>query len=294
MDTSSQLPLPLNDAGLCDNSSEDHQTVIGHSSVEYMQAKSILTQPAGFMNAYDFTLNPYNGCSFGCTYCYAAFFARTTDQQATWGKWVQVKTNALALLQKWRRKPLTHQTVYLSSVTDPYQPIERKLCLTRSLLEELLIYHQPRLVIQTRSPLVTRDIDLLRQFQQVQVNMTITTDDDEVRKVFEPFCPANRVRLQAIQEIHAMGIPACITLTPLLPVADPHAFAQNLLATGIHRFVVQPFHANRGRFVAGTRDAARRLCAVRRWDAAAYARVLDILKQYIPQIGEGKAGFAPE
>ena len=104
-----------------------------------------------------------------------------------------VKENALALLERKRRSTLLGKTIYMSSVTDPYQPIEKRLGLTRELLRILAERYQPRLVIQTRSPLVTRDVDLLRRFEHVQVNMTITTDSEEVRRAFEPTCPNNRV-----------------------------------------------------------------------------------------------------
>ena len=165
---------------------DDKPTSVGKSEVTYKNAASILTAAKGFMGTYDYTLNPYSGCSFGCTYCYAAFFSRTEEQRKNWGYWVQVKENALQLLVKFRTKSLRDKTIYMSSVTDPYQPIERELNLTRGLLKELIDFHQPRLVIQTRSPLVTRDIDLFKQFNVIQVNMTITTDSEKVRKVFEP------------------------------------------------------------------------------------------------------------
>jgi len=269
------------------------RTQLGHSSIHYKNAASILSPATGFMDSYDFTLNPYSGCSFGCTYCYAAFFARDNAEREQWGYWVNVKENALQLLQKLRKKPLLNKAIYMSSVTDPYQPIEKELELTRSLLRELATYHQVRLVVQTRSPLVTRDIDLFQRFSAVQVNMTITTDSERVRKVFEPLCPGNKVRLQAIRQVHEAGIPACITMTPLLPVEDAHAFAQGLLATGITRFIIQPFHTERGKFTAGTREEAVRLTQELDWTSDRYLEVLEIMKEYIPQIGEGKQGFSP-
>ncbi|MEZ4617264.1 MAG: radical SAM protein [Caldilineaceae bacterium] len=136
------------------------------------------------MANYDYTLNPYSGCIFGCTYCYAAFFARERGAQENWGKWLNIKENALELLKVKRKRPLIGKTIYMSSVTDPYQPVEKKLELTRQLLEELLRFHRIKLVIQTRSPLVTRDIDLLQRFESVQVNMTVTTDSETVRRTF--------------------------------------------------------------------------------------------------------------
>jgi DNA repair photolyase len=269
------------------------RTTLGRASITYVDAAGILTQPSGFMSEYDFTLNPYSGCSFGCTYCYAAFFVRDEAEQARWGQWVRVKQNALELLRRRRGRPLSGKTIYMSSVTDPYQPIERELELTRGILEELATYHQPRLVIQTRSPLVTRDLDLLGQFEAVQVNMTITTDDERVRKVFEPMCSAIQARLDAIAAVRAAGIPACITMTPLLPVADAEAFALRLLATGVERYIVQPFHPEKGRFVAGTREEALRLCRERGWGLAAYEQALAVIARHIPQLGVGKDGFAP-
>jgi len=106
------------------------------------------------------------------------------------------------------RKPpgsLDGKLIYMSSVTDPYQPVESRLRLTRSLLEILAERHSPKLVVQTRSPLAVSDSNLFRRIVErggrVQVNMTITTDDDDVRKVFEPQCPSNNARLKAIKSL---------------------------------------------------------------------------------------------
>lgn len=83
---------------------DDKRAFIGQSEVIYKAAASILTEAKGFMESYDYTLNPYSGCSFGCTYCYAAFFSRTEEQRKNWGYWVRVKENALQLLIKFRKK----------------------------------------------------------------------------------------------------------------------------------------------------------------------------------------------
>lgn len=264
---------------------------LGLAVIEYREAAGILTKPKGFMARYDFTINPYSGCSFGCAYCYAASFAPDTHSAESWGSWVVVKENALDLLKRSRRD-LRDKSVYVSSVTDPYQPIEKRLELTRDILKEL-VRHQPRLVIQTRSPLVTRDIDLLKQFRVAQVNMTVTTDSEEVRRAFEPGCPGNHQRLDAIAEVTNAGIQTCITMTPLLPVVDAEQFASALVATGVKRFIVQPFHAKKGQFAASTKETADPLIARYNWSGAGYEAVRDVLRRRLPELGEGKEGFAP-
>ncbi|OYQ50945.1 SPL family radical SAM protein [Flavobacterium aurantiibacter] len=266
---------------------------IGQADIQYVQSASILTEAKGFMEAYDYTLNPYSGCSFGCNYCYAAFFARSADERENWGNWLKVKENALQLLMKWRKKPLIDKTIYISSVTDPYQPIEKKLELTRSILKELLKYHKPRLVIQTRSPYVTRDIDLLKQFEIAQVNMTVTTDSEDVRKAFEPLCPSNKSRLKAIQEVTEAGIQTCITMTPLLPIQNAKSFTEELLSTGVKKFIVQPFHAEKGKFVASTREIALEQIKKMNWSNDKYLQVVETFRKELPWLGEGKQGFAP-
>jgi len=265
---------------------------MGRARIEQIVASSILTRASGFMDAYDFTLNPYSGCAFGCTYCYAAFFAREAELRDTWGDWVKVKSNAVDKLRR-MRTDIRGKTIYMSSVTDPYQPIERRLELVRELLH-VLVERQPRLVVQTRSPLVTRDVDVLGRFDVKRINMTVTTDSEAVRKAFEPSCPGLKQRLDAITAVREAGIPTSITMTPLLPLEDAEAFADALVATGVRHFVVQPFHAERGKFVAGTRDEARRITAELGWDDAAYRRAVAIIRDRIPDLQEGREGFAPE
>lgn len=283
----------------------------GPASVEYKESRQILTKASGFIGDYDFTLNPYSGCTFGCSYCYAAFFNYDLAKKNTWGEWVTVKENAVALMRKFRRGYLDGKRIYMSSVTDPYQPIESKLNITRDLLEILAYRHTPKLVVQTRGPLVTRDMDIFRCVKdgggRVQVNMTVTTDDESIRKAFEPLCPSNTQRLKAAMQMNASGIDTCITLTPLLLVNDPKEFIEKLLRTGIRKFIIQQFHFRNGRFVAGTREKALALLAekltcdmsqiVLRYDEL-YREFLGIFKEELkreglPPPGEGKHGFRP-
>ena len=305
------------------------------TSITYADASQILTKATGFMGEYDFTLNPYSGCGFGCTYCYAAFFARDRALRDDWGNWVKVKENAVEILSRTRQQAkLDGALIYMSSVTDAYQPIERKLGLTRRLLEIMAFGdpqdsapegqvdmfaepspapngdngHAPKLVVQTRSPDVTRDIDLFQQINanggQVQVNMTVTTDNEDVRKRFEPSCPANQRRIEAIQQVHESGVQSCVTLTPLIWSDDPHAFAERLLDTGIERFIIQPFKFTGGKFVAQTRDGALQLMAelldckphpkiIEREYMKRYRAALAVFRKTLPHLGEEREGFAP-
>ena len=261
-----QLPLDggnYNEPISLDVAGPDH---ISQADVEYVPTSQILTKPNGFMDAYDFTLNPYSGCSFGCTYCYAAFFSRDAEKRDTWGRWVNVKENAVELMSRPRRRSLDNKLIYMSSVTDPYQPIERELKLTRRLLQVMVERgEKPKLVVQTRSPLVVRDCDLFQRIEEnggrVQVNMTVTTDDEDIRRTFEPTCPSNMVRLRAIKEVQAADIQTCITMTPLLLVNNNGDFADELIGTGVEKFIAQPFHFRQGKFLAGTREGAYDLMA---------------------------------
>ena len=307
----SQPSFPLSglssDESLSVIQSVGRPSTVGQAAATYAPAREILMKATGFMEAYDFTLNPYSGCSFGCTYCYAAFFSRTPEDRENWGRWVKVKENAVELLGKERkrkRQALDGKRIYMSTVTDPYQPIDRELGLTRGLLEVMADGHKPKLVVQTRSPDVTRDIDLFRRIEEnggrVQVNMTVTTDDEDVRRSFEPFCPSNANRLEAIAEVEAEGVDTCITMTPLLWVNDPEGFAKDLLATGVEKFIIQPFHFEKGKFTASTRDEAIDLmskkldcdrAAFRERYEVHYRKAHDVLKRTLPQLGEGKVGF---
>ena len=218
-------------------------------------AKSILNKGTGFIKNYDFTLNPYRGCQYGCSYCYASAFSPNQQMRQDWGKWVIIKENAAELLgkelEKLKKKQLTPPSIYMSSVTDPYQPIETKTLLTRRILEVLLIY-QPILVLQTRSPMIIRDADLLKQFKTLRINMSIPTFSEKVRKDFEPRSPSIISRLQAMSKLKFLlpsdqehEIKFSITVTPLLPSypQDISKISQKLEI--FDRIVIQPFHANK-------------------------------------------------
>lgn len=267
--------------------------------VRSVNTSSILTVASGFMDRYRYTLNPYAGCSFGCSYCYARYFTRRFADRETWGRWVGVKARARASLRRAcaRGELLDGDAIYLSSVTDPYQPIERRLELTRGLLEDILDAGiQPRITVQTRSPLATRDIDLFRRFEHIRVNMTVTTDDDDVRRRYEPTCPPIEARLCAAREIADAGVPIGISLSPLLPLRDAAAFAAQLASFEADEYVAQYVKLGGGWFVSGTPASIVAAMRAEGWDERAYRRSVGVLRDVLGPgrpLLEGREGYAP-
>lgn len=261
--------------------------------VELVQARSILSPATGFIlrGGFDWTCNPYLGCTFGCNYCYAMFLPQNRRPREEWGRWFQAKANAVELAR--RQAPrAAGQAVYMASVTDPYQPVERSLCLTRGILEAL-VPHQPRLVVQTRGPLVTRDADVLERFESVRVNISIPTDHEEVRLAFEPKAPPLEARWEAARTLRERGIPVGLCLTPLLPVANPGAFAARVARAGADVVVVQEFHAAKGAFGADTTHEALALAGKMDPEGAGYGLMLRSLRGQGVELREGEAGFFP-
>jgi DNA repair photolyase len=260
--------------------------------MEQINARSIFSQATGFIKrgGFAWTCNPYLGCSFGCTYCYAMFLPQNRRPKDDWGRWFQAKINAIALARRQARK-VAGQGLYLSSVTDPYLPAERSLMLTRGILEEL-VPHQPRLLIQTRGPLVVRDLDLVRQFHAVRVNMSIPTDSETVRQAFEPKAPPLEKRWAAIAEVKAAGVAVGLCVTPMLPLAHPEAFVERLVRFAPDVLVTQHFHDSGGGFGADTGAAARRLLSAWPWSEDDYRGVVEKLRRRIC-VYEGEEGFFP-
>ena len=283
---------------------------IGKTTVGRAQPKTLITRGSGFVDRYDGVINPFIGCSFGCTYCYASNFASSETMQKEWGSWVTAKTNIYQQIDKLPKGSLNGKTIYMATATDPYQPLERQALATRVVMESL-VDNQPRvkMVIQTRSPLVERDIDLLQELVQaggrLQINMTVTTDDEKVRKDFEPGCPSNPARLKSVASLTRQGVQTCITMTPLLPLRNAAAFGQQLLDTGCRRFIIQDFHAPAKpgvRFVRGTDARApehlERHYGLEHTEALKayrqeYFASKATLARMLPQLGVGKPGFAP-
>jgi len=166
----------------------------------------------------DYTINPYIGCEHGCTYCYARFMKRFTGHREKWGRFVDVKVNAARLLQRELKKKRSGR-VWISGVCDPYQPIEKKYALTRRCLE-ILSEHGWPITVQTKSPLVKRDLGLLEKFNDIEVGLTITTADDAIRKIFEPKCAPIKDRIETLETLHSAGVKTYAMIAPLLPKAE--------------------------------------------------------------------------
>jgi len=190
--------------------------------INLIQAKSIFTKSG--LPGSDWVINPYNGCLFGCMYCYAAQIARWRHPDEIWGTYLDVKINAPELLKeeleklKKRLKTKNFGSVFFSSVTDPYVGLEVKYQLTRKCLEVLADFgYEGNVSIQTKSPLVTKDIDVLKRLKDVAVGFTVTTLDDKVSRFLEVMAPTVSSRIQALQELHKAGIPTYAFIGPILP-----------------------------------------------------------------------------
>jgi DNA repair photolyase len=178
-----------------------------------IRAKTILSPS----QIYDYVVNPYVGCQHACSYCYARFMKRFSGHREPWGEFVDVRINAPELLlREIQRKK--KGTVWVSGVCDPYQPLETQYGLTRRCLE-ILVRHDWPVVIQTRSPLVLRDLDILKQAHTQKVGLSITTASDDIRKIFEPHAPSIPERLRTVAELHRQGLATYVMIAPVLPDA---------------------------------------------------------------------------
>jgi DNA repair photolyase len=203
--------------------------------IKEIYAKSILS----VSKIYPYVINPYTGCAHSCSYCYASFMKRFTGHKEPWGDFVDVKVNAADLLRNEIVKKKMDR-VWVSGVCDPYQPVEEKYKLTRQCLE-ILAEHDWPVTVQTRSPLVLRDIDVLQKGKHFQVGCSITTADDGIRRIFEPSAPPISERVRALDELHRAGIKTYVMIAPLLPGAEDLA---DLLAGKVDSVLIDRMNYN--------------------------------------------------
>lgn len=167
----------------------------------------------------EYVVNPYMGCEFGCLYCYASFMGRFVNEAIeNWGNYVYVKTNAVELFEKEIDSLPRKAGVFLSSVTDPYQGVEAKYRLTRGILEILARRkHEGEVSILTKSSMVVRDIDLLKQIPDAEVGITVTTADDELSRFLEVRATTASERISTLKKLNGEGIRTYAFIGPLLP-----------------------------------------------------------------------------
>jgi DNA repair photolyase len=191
-----------------------------------------LTPTGGFLRGFAFSLNPYVGCAFGdnggCPFCYVRAMPVAQSIKRGWGSWVIAKINLPQLLARElksleRANKLHKAAVFMSTATDPYQGIERRLAVTRGALAAFAERQPRRILVQTRSPLVERDIDLLQQLgARVIASITVETDDELVRRAFTPTSPSIARRLQCARRLREAGIFTQIAISPMLPNNPSH------------------------------------------------------------------------
>lgn len=174
----------------------------------------------------DYVLNPYTGCAHACAYCYVRLMQRFFHHAGdVWGSYVDVKINAARLLL--RELPRKRRgTVMLSSVTDCYQPLEKKYRLTRACLELLGQARFPVEVL-TKSSLILRDLDVLKKIDELEVGLTVATDREPVRMILEPGASSIPDRLETLRALRRAGLKPWVFVGPLLPM-DPRALARAL------------------------------------------------------------------
>ena len=259
--------LPAGPTGMARLAAEAEHTDDGHL-IEFrsMESRSILNKSVskrGMWMAY--SINPYRGCEFGCKYCYARYtheflqpvkasvgVPRLSEEQQPWAlafeREIYLKDNAAWLLEQELRKIDPREEIAIGTATDPYQPIERRVGITRSLLEVFAKQEGLRLGVITKSTLIARDIDLLQQIDKknkLVIHITITTTDSAFARILEPRAPRPDLRFETVRKLRAAGLRAGIMCSPLLPGITDNEVALDLVAAraaevGASFFAAQP------------------------------------------------------
>lgn len=218
--------------------------------IREIESKSILSK-TGIPIA-DYVINPYVGCSHSCRFCYARFMKRFTGHAEEWGDFLDIKVNAPDLIPQ-NSSRYQGKYIFLSSVTDPYIPLEKKYRLTRRIIEKLIPL-KPVLGILTKSNLILRDIDLIKQFETSEVGFSFSTMDEKIRKKVKPDASPIDNRINALKKLHDAGIKTYVFISPILPYltdwediiqkTKPHAdyfMFENLNVTGMVWAAVKSF-----------------------------------------------------
>ena len=211
----------------------------GHD-VEYLAlpVRSLLNRCTSPRMPFTWTINPYRGCEFACKYCYARYtheFMELRDG-VDFERKIYVKQQAAHLLRRDLRRVKPGEEIAIGTATDPFQPAERRYQITRAILEELVQHKGLELGIVTKSNLVLRDVEILRQISehnQLFVNLTITTLDASLARILEPRAPRPDLRLQAVKELNLAGVNAGVICAPVVPgITDsPRALDELVRAT---------------------------------------------------------------
>lgn len=210
-------------------------------------ARSILTRTSGFIRQAGFThsLTPARNCTFACIYCYVPtlkiYGGLQREDWERWGQFTTFKQNAPELLRRALRRD---QRIYCSPLVDPYQPAEASHFLMPRLLDVLAERPPAVFVIQTRGPLILRDLDRLKALARrtrVRISFSVTTDCEEIRRRCEPLCAPIADRWETVRALRAAGLAVHATLAPLLP-CDPETLAEQALAHTAGDIIGDPFH----------------------------------------------------
>lgn len=177
--------------------------------VKEIVAKDYLTKSN--LPASDYVINPYVGCPHGCKYCYASFMKRFTGHSEEWGTFIDIKRCSSPI----SKKKLKGKTVFLASVTDCYNPYEEKYCITKRVLMQLLDV-ECTVSISTKSALILRDMELLKQFNDLTVAMSINTLDERFKSDMDN-ASSIEARLNALKELHKNGIHIVLFMSPIFP-----------------------------------------------------------------------------
>src|SRR5690349_7299364 len=195
----------------------------GHK-VDYLtlENRSMLTRCDSPRMPFSWQINPYRGCEFACKYCYARYTHEFMEMRdgIEFEQKIYVKQHAADLLRQELRRVKPGEDIALGTATDPYQPIEKKLEVTRSILQEFARHTGLEIGIVTKSAMVARDIDVLQEVSKrnrLGVNITITTTDTYLARILEPRAPRPDLRLEALKKLHEAGIRAGVICAPVLP-----------------------------------------------------------------------------
>jgi len=172
------------------------------------ETKSIYTRTK--LPGIEYTINQYVGCGHRCAYCYARYMSKWKEY-GKWGTWIEVKTNAPELVRE-----KVNGEVSMSSVSDPYQPLEKKIQLTRKVLENM-DKDNTKLSILTKSDLILRDIDILKKFKNLNVGLTVNCFPEKARKTLEPHAASNERRIKALKKLNKEGINTFCFISPVIP-----------------------------------------------------------------------------